>query len=49
MNKFQLRDKETNELICVCDSNQKAEFVKHCIEFSIPNKSIAIIDCTICL
>jgi hypothetical protein len=49
MKKFQLRDKETKELICVCDSSQKADFVKHCIEFSMPNKTIEILDCSICL
>ena len=48
---YQVRNKQTNELICVCETLQKAELVKHSIEHcgSIANRSVEIIDCTISL
>ena len=48
---YQVRNKQTNELICVCETLQKAELVKHSIEHcgAIANRSVEIIDCTISL
>jgi hypothetical protein len=48
---YQVRSKQTNELICVCETLQNAELVKHSIEHcgSIANRSVEIIDCTISL
>ena len=48
---YQVRSKQTNELICVCETLQKAELVKHSIEHcgSIANRSVEIVDCTISL
>jgi len=48
---YQVRSKQTNELICVCETLQKAELVKHSIEHcgSMANRSVEIIDCTISL
>ena len=48
---YQVRNKQTNELICVCETLQKAELVKHSIEHcgSIANRSVEIVDCTISL
>ena len=48
---YQVRSKQTNELICVCETLQKAELVKHSIEHcgAMANRSVEIIDCTISL
>lgn len=48
---YQVRNKQTNELICICETLQKAELVKHSIEHcgAIANRSVEIIDCTISL
>jgi hypothetical protein len=48
---YQVRNKQTNELICVCETLQNAELVKHSIEHcgSIANRSVEIVDCTISL
>ena len=48
---YQVRNKQTNELICVCETLQKAELVKHSIEHcgAVANRSIEIVDCTISL
>jgi hypothetical protein len=48
---YQVRNKQTNELICVCETLQKAELVKHSIEHcgAVANRSVEIIDCTISL
>jgi len=48
---YQVRNKQTNELICVCETLQKAELVKHSIEHcgAVANRNVEIIDCTISL
>ena len=48
---YQVRNKQTNELICVCETLQKAELVKHSIEHcgAVANRSVEIVDCTISL
>ena len=48
---YQVRNKQTNELICVCETLQKAELVKHSIEHcgAMANRSVEIVDCTISL
>ncbi len=48
---YQVRSKQTNELICVCETLQKAELVKHSIEHcgAMTNRSVEIVDCTISL
>ena len=48
---YQVRSKQTNELICVCETLQKAELVKHIIEHcgAMTNRSVEIVDCTISL
>ena len=48
-NKFQVRDKKTHELICVCENINMAELVKHSIENCVLTRSLEIIDCTISL
>lgn len=47
--KYQVRDKKTHELICVCESHEMAELVKHSIESCILSRNLEIIDCTISL
>ena len=47
--KFQVRDKKTHELICVCEKIEMAELVKHSIENCVLTRSLEIIDCTISL
>ena len=47
--KYQVRDKKTHELICVCETIEMAELVKHSIENCILTRSLEIIDCTISL
>ena len=48
---YQVRSKQTNELICTYETLQKAELVKHSIEHcgSMANRSVEIVDCTISL
>ncbi len=48
---YQVRSKQTNELICVCETLQKAELVKHSIEHcgAVANRNVEIVDCTISL
>jgi hypothetical protein len=48
---YQVRSKQTNELICTCETLQKAELVKHSIEHcgAMANRSVEIVDCTISL
>jgi hypothetical protein len=48
---YQVRNKQTNELICVCETLQKAELVKHSIEHcgAVANRNVEIVDCTISL
>ena len=48
---YQVRSKQTNEFICVCETLQKAELVKHSIEHcgAMINRSVEIVDCTISL
>jgi hypothetical protein len=47
--KYQVRDKKTHELICVCETIEMAELVKHSIENCVLSRSLEIIDCTISL
>ena len=46
---YQVRDKKTNELICVCESLHNANMVKNSIEHVRSNLNLEIIDCTISL
>ena len=48
---YQVRSKQTNELICICETLQSAELVKHSIEHcgAMANRSVEIVDCTISL
>ena len=46
---YQVRDSQTNELICNCDSLHNANMIKHSIEHVKPNLNLEIIDCTISL
>ena len=46
---YQVRDKKTNELICVCESLHNANMVKNSIEHVRSNLDLEIIDCTISL
>ena len=47
--KYQVRDKKTHELICICENYEMAELVKHSIESCILSRNLEIIDCTISL
>ena len=46
---YQVRDKKTNELICVCESLHNANMVKNSIEHVRSNLDLEIVDCTISL
>ena len=46
---YQVRDKKSNELICVCESLHNANLVKNSIEHIRPTLDLEIIDCTISL
>ena len=46
---YQVRDKKTNELICVCESLHNANMVKNSIEHIRSNLDLEIVDCTISL
>lgn len=46
---YQVRDKKTNELICVCESLHNANMVKNSIEHVRSNLNLEIVDCTISL
>ncbi len=46
---YQVRDKKTNELICVCESLHNANMVKNSIEHVRSNINLEIVDCTISL
>lgn len=46
---YQVRDKKTNELICVCESLHNANMVKNSIEHVRSNIDLEIVDCTISL
>jgi len=46
---YQVRDKKSNELICVCESIHNANLVKNSIEHIRPTLDLEIIDCTISL
>jgi hypothetical protein len=46
---YQVRNKKTNELICVCESLHNANMVKNSIEHVKPSLDLEIVDCTISL
>jgi len=46
---YQVRDKKTNELICVCESLHNANMIKNSIEHVRSNLDLEIVDCTISL
>ena len=48
---YQVRSKQTNEIICIYEKLQKTELVKHSIEHcgAMTNRSVEIVDCTISL
>ena len=46
---YQVRDKKSNELICVCESLHNANLVKNSIEHVRSNINLEIVDCTISL
>lgn len=46
---YQVRDKKSNELICVCESLHNANLVKNSIEHIRPTLDLEIVDCTISL
>ena len=46
---YQVRDKKSNELICVCESLHNANLVKNSIEHTRPTLDLEIVDCTISL
>ena len=46
---YQVRDKKTNELICVCESLHNANMVKNSIEHVRSNLDLEIVDCSISL
>lgn len=46
---YQIRDKKTNELICVCESLPNANMIKNSIEHVHSNLNLEIVDCTISL
>jgi hypothetical protein len=46
---YQVRDKQSNELICVCESLHNANMVKNSIEHIRPSIELEIVDCTISL
>ena len=46
---YQVRDKKTNELICVCESFHNANMIKNSIEHVRSNLDLEIVDCTISL
>ena len=46
---YQVRDKKTNELICVCESLHNANMIKNNIEHIRSNLDLEIVDCTISL
>lgn len=46
---YQIRDKKTNELICVCESLHNANMIKNSIEHVRSNINLEIVDCSISL
>ena len=46
---YQVRDKKTNELICVCESLHNANMIKNSIEHVRSNINLEIVDCSISL
>ena len=46
---YQVRNKKTNELICVCESLHNANLIKNSIEHVKPSLDLEIVDCTISL
>ena len=46
---YQVRDKKSNELICMCESLHNANLVKNSIEHTLPTLDLEIVDCTISL
>jgi len=46
---YQVRDKQSKELICVCESLHNANLIKHTLENHRPSLDLEIVDCTISL
>lgn len=46
---YQVRNKQTNELICTCESLHNAGLIKHTLEEYRPSLDLEIVDCTISL
>jgi hypothetical protein len=46
---YQIRNKQTHELICTCESLHNANLIKHTLEDHRPSLDLEIIDCTISL
>ena len=46
---YQVRNKQTNELICVCESLHNANMIKNSIEHVRSNINLEIVDCSISL
>ena len=46
---YLIRNKQTHELICTCESLHNANLIKHTLEDRRPSLDLEIIDCTISL
>lgn len=46
---YQVRNKQTHELICTCESLHNANLIKHALEDHRPSLDLEIVDCTISL
>jgi hypothetical protein len=46
---YQVRNKQTHELICTCESLHNANLIKHSLEDHRPSLDLEIVDCTISL
>ena len=46
---YQVRNKKTNELICICESLHNANMIRNSIEHVRSSLDLEIVDCTISL